>query len=103
MAIKRTDAQWTELNPETLSPEAQAAYKAYKDIYKAMKLARDTFETQVRHDSDVAEGKRLVFGYNFGKLSVAVVDDDSKPAKASKAPQSLSAFLASQQAAGKRV
>jgi hypothetical protein len=99
--MTKQDTVWTELEVDTLSPEAQRDYHAYKDAYKAMKLARETFETQLRHDSDVPCGKRLVFGYNFGKLSVALVDDDRKPAKAKAGKASLADFLAAQQASGR--
>ena len=46
--------------------------------------------------AELPVGKRMVCGYNFGKLSVAIVDDDRKPAKAQPAKQSLADFLAAQ-------
>ena len=68
-----------------------------------MKVQRQEFETMLSNAATLPEGKRMIFGYNFGKLSVAIVDDDRKPAKATPAKQSLSDFIASQVAAGKRV
>lgn len=53
-----------------------------------------------RELAPIPDGKRLVFGYNFGKLSVALVDDDAKPSTA-KGTTSLSDFLKSQ--GGRRV
>jgi hypothetical protein len=57
-----------------------------------MKEARNNFEQSMASAVELPEGKRLVFGYNFGKLSVAVVEDDKPKAKAGA--QSLSSYLA---------
>lgn len=102
MAKERIAADWVEINPETLSTSLNAAYQTYKDAYRVAKEYREAFEREMQRAAELPDGKRLVFGYNFGKLSMAVVDDDRKPKVASKSSQSLSAFLASQQAAGKR-
>jgi hypothetical protein len=91
---KRTDAEWIVIDPTTLGDDTQKAYDDYKALYKTMKEARTNFEQSMASAVELPAGKRLVFGYNFGKLSVAVVDDDRKaPAKAN-APQSLSSYLA---------
>jgi len=91
---KRTDAQWIVIDPTTLNDLPRAAYDVYKDAYKTARKAREDFETLMAESVEVPEGKRLVFGYNFGKLSVAVVDDDRKPAAKANVPQSLSSYLA---------
>lgn len=100
--MAKTDAVWTEINPDTLPTEINAAYARYKEMYREMKAQRTEFENSLSSAANVPEGKRLVFGYNFGKLSVAIVDDDRKPAKATPAKQSLADFIASQQASGAR-
>jgi hypothetical protein len=102
MAKQQSTAQWIELDPASLSDVAREAYAAYKATYKQMKTDREWFETCVSEAAELPEGKRLVFGYNFGKLSVAVVDDDRKAKPAAKSPQSLSAYLAGMQANGRR-
>ena len=102
MAKANQDAVWCELNPDTLPNNIKGTYIAYKDMYKLMKEARTSFETRLSANAHVPEGKRMIFGYNFGKLSVAIVDDDRKPAKATPAKQSLADFIASQSEAGKR-
>jgi hypothetical protein len=95
---KRTDAEWIVIDPTTLSQGCEAAYQSYKAMYKAMKEQRAAFEQlmneEAQSEMQVPKGKRLVFGYNFGKLSVAVVDDERKPAAKANAPQSLSSYLA---------
>ena len=67
MAKAKSDAVWSEINPDTLASEMAKA-----------------FETIVSEAAELPAGKRVVFGYNFGKLSVAIVDDDCKPAKATQ-------------------
>lgn len=94
-------ADWTELNVAELHPKLQEAYKAYKDVYSEMKRIRAGFEAAMNDQSGLPDSKRLVFGYNFGKLSVAVVDAAVVKPKA-KAPQSLSAFLQGQMNGGRR-
>ena len=100
---KDNSAVWSEINPDTLPIEIAQAYALYKEMYREMKAQRTQFETMLSNAASVPEGKRIVFGYNFGKLSVAIVDDDRKPAKATPAKQSLADFIASQQAAGRRI
>ena len=100
---KTSDAVWSEINPDTLPTEIGQAYALYKEMYREMKAQRTAFETMLSDAATLPEGKRVIFGYNFGKLSVAIVDDDRKPAKATPAKQSLSDFIASQASAGRRV
>lgn len=103
MAKTQSDAVWSEINPDTLPQNMREAYAEYKGYYTMMKAQRLRFETMVSDAAALPEGKRMVFGYNFGKLSVAIVDDDRKPAKATPAKQSLADFIASQASAGRRV
>jgi hypothetical protein len=99
---KRTDATWIEMDVATLDHNTQTQYQMYKQAYADMKAQRQKFEDMMQTDAGLPEGKRMVFGYNFGKLSVAIVDDDRKPAKAKQAKQSLADFIASQAQAGAR-
>lgn len=103
MVKAKSDAVWHEIDPSTLTNTIASAYADYKRIYADMKAARLQFEEGMQIAAGLPEGKRLVFGYNFGKLSVAIVDDDRKPAKATPAKQSLADFIASQASAGRRV
>jgi hypothetical protein len=97
---KDTNAVWSEIDVASLTGEQSAAYEALKVAQRKAGELRTAFETLMNEDAP--EGKKLVFGYRFGKLSAAIVDDDRKPSKASPAKQSLSEFLASQRAAGAR-
>jgi hypothetical protein len=96
------DATWFEIDPLTLSVEACAAYSDYKRLYKQAREARQAFELHMAEDAGLPAGKRMIFGYNFGKLSVAIVDDDRKAPKVKAGTQSLAQFLAAQAASGRR-
>jgi hypothetical protein len=94
---ERAALSWIEIDPASLTSEQQAAYAGYKDQYRLMKVARERFEASMQVDAP--HGKRLVMGYNFGKLSVAI-DAAKVEAKTSKGTQTLAAFLATQAANG---
>lgn len=91
MAKARTDAVWTEIDPTTLPSEQGALYAEYKRIYAQSKAAKEVFEASFAPAAPA--GKRFVFGYNFGKLSMALVEDDRKSAQP-KATLSLAQYLA---------
>ncbi len=93
------DTSWTNINVNTLDQEHQDNYTAYKAAYALMKEAKQCFEAGMRDKAGLPKGKLLVFGYNFGKLSLAVVEDDRKTASPSKT-KGLGDFLAMQAASG---
>lgn len=80
-------ANWQNVNIETLPSSIRDAYDSYKKTYKAMKDERDTFETALRSylAPVTSKGKRIAIAYNFGKLSIAVVDDTTKAPSTAKA------------------
>ena len=94
------DTVWTNIDVTSLDLEHQAAWAEYKAAYRLAKEAKDKFEAGMRDKAGLAQGKLLVFGYNFGKLSLAVVEDDRKAPSQSKV-KGLGDFLAAQQAAGR--
>lgn len=93
-------AQWADIDVNTLTAEAQVAYSEYKDAQRKAAALRATFEQTVTASLELPAGKRMVFGYNFGKFSAALVDDDGKTKKAKQAKGSLADFLAAQGANG---
>ena len=96
------EAKWVEIDPSTLDTATMKQYEDYKAMYRRAKEARQAFEEMMQTASGLSgTGKRLVFGYNFGKLSVAVVDDDRKPVKARTGSQSLAQFLSAQANSGR--
>lgn len=101
MAKSTTPANWQTIDPTTLPVPIVKQYERYKEAYREMKAERKAFEDALSALAPASPGKRIAFGYNYGKLSIAVVDDDAKPAPA-KGALSLGDFLKSQHALGKR-
>jgi len=99
MAKARSDLTWTEIDPASLPAHVAKQYEAYKTSYRAMKAEREAFEALV--NKGAPKGKRIVCGYNFGKLSLALADQESKPER--KAQGSLADFLQAQHANGRSV
>lgn len=100
--MAKTDATWIEIDPASLDDKAKVTYQAYKDMYRQAKEARAMFEEAMSEAANVPKGMRMVFGYNFGKLSVAIVEDDRKAKKAASSKMSLSEYIAMQKALGVR-
>lgn len=93
-AAKPTPAKeldWTQLDPASLSPALRAAYDAYKEAARHAESMRKTFEASMTNAIDPMDGEKVVFGYRFGKLSLAIAPAD-KPRKPSAAV-SLADFI----------
>ena len=97
----RADLTWTEIDPASLPKLVQDAYHAYKAQYAEMKACREVFERALNAAASPPNGKRVVCGYNFGKLSIALADAATAP-KSSQAKGSLADFLAASQSEGRR-
>ncbi len=72
MAKTDTKLDWNEIDPATLQPEVAKAHAAYKAIYAKAKEAREQFETLCTKAAELPKTHRLVFSYNFGRLSIAI-------------------------------
>ena len=84
MAKIEAKADWHNVDIDSLPKAIRDEYDTYKQSYAAMKAAREAFETAMctALASATPTGKRIVFGYNFGKLSLAIVDAESPKASA---------------------
>lgn len=98
--MAKNDAVWVELDPASLSVEQGVAYEEYRRLRKLAGAAKGEFEKTMQ--GAIPEGQRMIFGYNFGRLSVAVVEDDRKASKPKASAKSLSDYLATMSAAGER-
>ena len=87
----KTELEWTQLDPSTLSPELRKAYDAYRDAARHANSLREAFERQMTVAIDPLDSEKVVFGYRFGKLSLAIAPAD-KPRKPSAAV-SLAEFI----------
>lgn len=83
--LPTTKLSWNEVDPATLQPEAAKAYTAYKAIYAQAKKQREAFEALCLKASELPQTHRLVFSYNFGRLSIAIDLADTKAKAGSKA------------------
>lgn len=92
MAIERKALAWSEVDVDSLTDDQRAKYDAYKAAYRVAKAKKEEFEAFMQEIAP--EGKRLVFGYNFGKLSVAIDDAQAAKPKASAKAVPLSQLIA---------
>lgn len=92
-ANKVAKGDWTEIDPATLPAQLSKPYNEYLAARKLAADKREAFETAFKTalKGRIPAGQKAVFGYNFGKLSMAVVEDD-KPSTASKKAVSFSAL-----------
>jgi len=93
-----TKLEWTDIDPAELSADAQSHYAAYKASYRAMKEAKARFEASARECIPAPDGLEVKFGYNFGKLGIALAPKGE--AKVAKPKQSLAEWIEAQQASG---
>lgn len=85
MAKEAIKATWTQIDTDSLPTPIAKQYANYKSAYAEMKAERKAFEDAIAAVLSVPQGKRAIFGYNFGKLSIAIVADDAKPKSTSSA------------------
>lgn len=97
--MSETKANWQDINVASLAEKAQMAYSEYKDAQRKAAMLRTEFETLVTASLELPVGRKMVFGYRFGKLSAALVADDGKKAK-SQSKGSLADFLTAQMSNG---
>jgi hypothetical protein len=97
-----TDANWVNIDVAALPEDMREAYETYKVAQRQAAALREAFETLVSKSMDIPAGQRMVFGYRFGKLSAAIVEDDRKPSKAKQSTLTLGDFLAAQASGGHR-
>lgn len=98
--MAKSEANWVNIDPSTLTVELREAYEAYKAAYRVTKAKRDTFQDAMQDAAGLPASQRLVFGYNFGKLSIAIVAAEAKVVSKAKPAQSLAAFLSTATADG---
>ena len=85
------EIEWTQLDPASLSADLRKAYDAYRDAARHANTLREAFERAMTVAIDPLDTEKVVFGYRFGKLSLAIAPAD-KPRKPSAAV-SLAEFI----------
>ncbi len=94
MTTKTSTATWRELDPATLQPAVAKAYAAYKAHYKAGQALKAEFEKALQGAADLPATHRLAIAYNFGKLSIAVVEATETKTASKKATSLADALKA---------
>jgi hypothetical protein len=89
---------------ETDGAMAWAQYEASKEAYRAYKAKRDAFESVMQRafSDKLPNGYEIKFGYNFGKLSIAVGPVTERKATPKAESESLGDWLQAQAASGQR-
>lgn len=88
---------WRNVDPTDIPPAALALYTEYKALQRQAAAARDKFEAEFSLSLGITpdHAQRIVFGYKFGKLSIAVAPNDKpKPKPRSAQAATLADFLA---------
>lgn len=74
--------EWMILDDDQLKTAVGKEYLEYKsaqELATAKRVAfEDVFVGEAKKRGSVAEGKTLKFGYRFGNIVVAIVDDDGR-------------------------
>lgn len=104
MSIVKTVLEWINVEVAQLPSVRQSQFAEMKRIYKDYQAAKQAFEDGMNEDyaDSLGADQCIVFGYRFGKLSVAVAPRETKRVASAKPAVSLSAFLATQSAGGRR-
>jgi hypothetical protein len=91
-----SDLNWQTVDVDELPEHIRKGYEDAKAAYKQYMRLRQEFEDnmQAQFASTLPEGQELKFGYNFGKLSIAVGPVRVK--KQAKAKMSLQNWLKDQ-------
>lgn len=94
---------WREVNTAELPETIRKHYEDAKAIYRSYKAAKAVFEGEMQeHVADsLPAGCELKFGYNFGKLSVAIGPKREAKAKKAQSNGSLSDWLQEQRESGR--
>lgn len=75
-----TKLNWINVNIDALGATLKRKYQALKEAQQKAKAAREEFETAFLVESKKAgkieAGESLKYGYNFGRLAVAIVDEE---------------------------
>ena len=84
--MAKQELSWKQMDVATLGAEALRLYEAKWAADAVARDARKAFEAHVLTlvAKQIPAGKRLAMGYNFGKFSVALADDDGKAKPAAK-------------------
>lgn len=93
-----SELKWITVDVSKISGELQAAYAGMKALYRQYAAAKAEFESamQAAYGDKLPADKELKFGYNFGKLSIAIGPARERKAKRTQETASLGDWLEAQ-------
>ena len=105
MATSTDNLTWRNVDTDELSPDLLDRYEVYKSLQRQAAQAREAFEAEFTASVGLmpTSPQRLVFGYKFGKLSIAVALNDKPKPMPKRQASTLADFLASARLTGARV
>src|ERR1700733_2899591 len=82
MATSTDNLSWRNVDTNELAPGPLDRYEVYKALQRQAAQAREAFEAEFSTSMGLTptSPQRLVFGYKFGKLSIAVAPNDKPKA-----------------------
>lgn len=97
MATSPDSLVWRNVETDDIPASALGLYNQYKTAQRSAAAAREAFETEFSIILGFTPNttQRLVFGYKFGKLSIAVAPNDKPKPTTKRAATSLADFLTS--------
>lgn len=100
----QSELKWTTVDVSKLDGELQTAYVGMKALYRQYAAAKAEFESamQAAYGDKLPADKELKFGYNFGKLSIAVGPARERKATRAQETASLGEWLEAQAQGGLR-
>ena len=105
MATSTDNLAWRNVDTDDIPASALDLYNDYKALRCKAAAARELFEDAFATSVGLTptSPQRLVFGYKFGKLSIAVAPNDKPKAAPKRTTSTLADFLASARLTGARV
>lgn len=97
-------SDWREVDVASeLSERAAGLYAEAKKAYRVYKEMRASFEQEMQDafSEQLAEDEELKFGYNFGKLSIAIGEKRERKPKKAAEKGSLGDWLKAQRESGR--
>jgi len=93
MTAKTDSLSWRNIDPNTLPTGLSALYEEYKATQRIAAAARDAFESAFTEMAEVPASQTMLFGYRFGKLSIAISDEPRKAKSTAPAALDFASLL----------
>jgi hypothetical protein len=95
MATPTPDLIWRNVETDDIPVTALELYNSYKTLQRQAAAAREAFEAAFALALAITptDPRRIVFGYKFGKLSIAIAPNDKPKPTPKRTTSTLSDFV----------